>query len=209
MKTQILKTTLLISLSLWIFSSCKKDKNEPQPENPTPPANTGEIITTMKLIFTDTLNAFSSTYIVKDPDGDGGQSFTQYDSVVTLASNSVYRLEILLLDESKNPIDTISKEVLAEGADHMFFFTPNTTINSSNPISVNHTGSNTLIKYSDLDNASTPRGIGLKTLWSTSNSTGSTKHPLTIKLKHQPGVKDGTEAPGETDIELNFKLIIQ
>ena len=32
------------------------------------------------------------------------------------------------------------------------------------------------------------------------------KSPLTIELKHQPGVKDGTYAPGETDIQVAFKL---
>ena len=205
-----MKTIILLFFSVAItLGSCKKDKNEPQPENPTPPANTGEVITTMKLIFTDTLTQNTFTNVVKDPDGDGGQSFTQYDSIITLNPNSTYQLSILLLDESKNPVDTISNEVLEEGADHMFFFTPNTILNSSNPYTILHSGSGTNIKYTDLDNASTPRGIGLNTLWSTGNSTGNTKHNLTIKLKHQPGVKDGTEGPGETDIELNFKVIVQ
>lgn len=209
MKTKM-KTMVIGMLTFLIFfTACKKDKNEPAPNNPTPPANTGEVITTMKLIFTDTLTQSSFVNIVKDPDGDGGQGFTQYDSIITLNANSAYNLEILLLDESKNPVDTISNEVLAEGADHMFFFTPNSILNSGNPYTVLHNGSSTTIKYIDLDGATTPRGIGLRSLWSTSTSTGSTKHPITIKLKHQPSVKDGTESPGETDIELNFKVIIQ
>jgi hypothetical protein len=28
-------------------------------------------------------------------------------------------------------------------------------------------------------------------------------------LKHQPGSKNGTEAPGETDVELNFYTQVQ
>jgi hypothetical protein len=34
------------------------------------------------------------------------------------------------------------------------------------------------------------------------------KSPLFITLKHQPGVKNGTFAPGDTDIEIPFKLKI-
>ena len=60
-----------------------------------------------------------------------------------------------------------------------------------------------LVLYLDANN----RGIGLSTLW-TAPSMMMGKSPLTIELKHQPSVKDGSYAPGETDIQVGFKLIV-
>jgi len=48
--------------------------------------------------------------------------------------------------------------------------------------------------------------IGLKTQWQAKNLTSG---ELTLTLKHQPGVKDGTCDPGETDVEVVFPISIQ
>ena len=48
--------------------------------------------------------------------------------------------------------------------------------------------------------------VGLATQWTVGiASVGTTQ----VVLKHQPGVKDGTCAPGDTDIELDFVTEIQ
>ena len=64
----------------------------------------------------------------------------------------------------------------------------------------------TTIRYTDSDNGTPSRSIGLRTRIRTATTAKGSKLPLQIVLKHQPGVKDGTYAPGETDIEVNFKL---
>lgn len=214
MKT-IIRTTVLLGMMLMLLStSCRKKKNEPTPGNPLPTPNTQEVITTFKLILTDSATSTVYTYFYKDPDGDGGQAAfygpgttstsTQSDSVFTLSPNATYFAEILLLDETKNPIDTISNEVGEEGADHMLFF------NSSNPIGTPYTvmlaGSGIQITYTDLDAGSPQRGIGLQTRWRTYGA--SSKSPVNIILKHQPGVKDGTITPGDTDVDVTFKVIV-
>jgi len=212
MKTTKIITSISFAILL-LLSACKKDKKtpEPAPNNPPPPTNTEEVITTMKLYLTDSATNAVSIYGFEDIDGDGGNAgiflgANQSDSVFTLAANTTYFMEIFLLDKTKNPVDTISNEVEEEGNDHMFFF------NTSNPIGTPFTttlsGSNIKITYTDLDTGTPTRGIGLTTRLRTYASTGTSKNPFIIALKHQPGVKDGTFAPGETDLEIPFKVMV-
>jgi hypothetical protein len=206
MKTTITTVALLAMLAS-TFTACKKDKKEdPTPQQPAPPVNEAELITTMKITLHDTTTHTNATYVFSDLDGPGGNPATfggtnQSDSVINITANHVYEATILLLDQTKSPADTISNEVEEEGADHMFFF--NSIAPTGTPYNTYLSGSMTNIKYLDLD--ANNRGIGLSTLW-TAPSMMMPKSPLSIELKHQPSVKDGSYAPGETDIQVGFKL---
>jgi hypothetical protein len=216
MKNKIKLLISVLTLILVTGTSCRdKKKNDPAPSNPAPPANTEEVITTVKMIFTDSVTLAQTSYMYKDPDGDGGQAAfyggtNQSDSVFTLMANNTYSVEILLLDETKNPVDTISHEVEEEGDEHMFFYNNgnNTILNSGNPYTVQLNGSNIVVTYLDLDAGSPQRGIGLKTKFKTGASTGSAKNLLNVVLKHQPGTKNGTFTPGDTDVDVSFKVIV-
>jgi hypothetical protein len=202
----IITTAALLAMLGTTFTACKKDKKEdPAPQQPAPPANETELITTMKITLRDTTTNINTTYVFSDLDGAGGNPATfgnsGADSVINITANHVYEATILLLDQTKTPADTISNEVEEEGADHMFFF--NSIAPTGTPYNTYLSGSMTNIKYLDLD--ANNRGIGLSTLW-TAPSMMMAKSPLTIELKHQPGVKDGSYAPGETDIQVGFKL---
>ena len=202
----IITTAALLAMLGTTFTACKKDKKEdPAPQQPAPPANEAELITTMKITLRDTATQTITTYVFSDLDGAGGNPATfgnsGADSVINITANHVYEATILLLDQTKTPADTISNEVEEEGADHMFFF--NSIAPTGTPYNTYLSGSMTNIKYLDLD--ANNRGIGLSTLW-TAPSMMMAKSPLTIELKHQPNVKDGSFAPGETDIQVGFKL---
>lgn len=212
-------STRIILAAILLFSlSCKKDKKDPEPApQPTVPVNEEEVITTFKLMLTDSANGTVATYMFKDPDGEGGQaayygptSTTQTDSVFTLAPNTTYYGELIILDETKSPADSVSNEVKEEGDEHMFFYnhSANVVVNAGNPYAVQLNGSSIKITYTDLDAGSPQRGIGLKTKWRTAVATGAIKYPLNITLRHQPGVKDGTYAPGDSDISVDFKVKI-
>ena len=202
----IITTAALLAMLGTTFTACKKDKKEdPAPQQPAPPANEAELITTMKITLRDTINNTSLTYVFSDLDGAGGNPATfgnsGADSIINITANHVYEATILLLDQTKTPVDTISNEVEEEGADHMFFF--NSIAPTGTPYNTYLSGSMTNIIYLDLD--ANNRGIGLSTEW-TAPSMMMAKSPLTIELKHQPSVKDGSYAPGETDIQVGFKL---
>lgn len=209
-KQLIVSAFIVIATSL-LFISCKKDKNTPTPtpNNPPPPANTEEVITTMKLYLTDSATNAVTVFAFEDADGDGGNAglfsgTNQADSVINLTANTTYFMEIFLLDVTKNPVDTISNEVEEEGKDHMFFF--NASSPSGTPFTTVLAGSNIKVIYTDLDAGTPARGIGLTTRVRTYSATGSNKYPFTVSLKHQPGVKDGTFTPGDTDVEIPFKV---
>ncbi|MBA3683102.1 MAG: hypothetical protein H0W73_18355 [Bacteroidetes bacterium] len=218
-----MKTTTKMMLSAavavaLVAVSCKKKDKDPEPTPPTttgnPPPNEQEIITTMNVIIDN--GTTTATYFYKDPDGDGGiagfygpgatTTSSQTDSVINLLANKNYTVNLLLLDETKNPVDTISNEVLEEAADHMFFFnqqSPSALPNAS--VTIN--GTNLTITYKDTDGATTPLPIGLLTEWMT-GSTTATKKELNIELKHQPNIKNGTYAPGDVDAAVPFKIKI-
>lgn len=182
--------------SLWISSvsivllitglySCKKDEQKP---NDTPSAiqNEEELITTFTITLTDAVGVEPTVEATfRDTDGEGGNTPTTFDYIV-LQSNTTYNATITLLNESVAPAENISEEVHEEGDEHIFCFEP--------------TNSNVTITRTDSDGT---YGIGLTSDWTTGDASSGT---VLISLKHQPGVKNGTCEPGETDIELLFNV---
>ncbi len=217
--------TACMAMLLLSFSGCKKKKGEePAPNDPINP-NPPELITTLKLSLTDTSTHITTVYSFSDLDGDGGNAgayggTNQSDSVITLLANHAYTGNVLLIDESVGRHDTISAAVSGdESAEHMFFYNGNpanagnnygnTVLSHIIPYTVKTNGSNITIKYTDTDNGTPIRNIGLNTLWYGLSSSSGNKYPLELSLKHQPGEKDGTYMPGETDVLILFKVLIQ
>ena len=186
MKKNVLFSTVLLFFVL-VLNSCKKD--------PVVDPNEGELITTVKLKLTNTLlaGALPLVFEFKDLDGEGGAIPVKFDSIVLL-KNAIYICEVSLLNESVSPADDITKEIKAEANDHQFYFVPS----SSNLLSVSN--------Y-DTDTNNLP--LGLNTTWVTGLNAGT--GTIRVVLKHKPGTKAANDLinKGDTDIELNFKLIIQ
>lgn len=184
-----MKTIHLMISGLMIasISSCKKDDDLPQIPQPT--INEGEVITTMTLTFTDQAAVQPTvTATFRDPDGEGGNGPDVFDAI-RLAPGTTYNVSILLLNETESPADTISNEILEEDDEHLFCFTAS--------------GADVTITRTDTDGT---YEVGLASQWVTGMAGNGT---VTVVLKHQPGVKDGTCAPGDTDIEVEFVTEIQ
>jgi len=183
MKTKI-KFGLVCMVAL---ASCKKDAD--LVEVPPPVGNEVELITTMTLLFSDDAGINPDvTATFRDPDGDGGLDYDIFDTI-RLMNNTTYNTSILLLNETVSPADTISNEVLDEDDEHFFCFTPSLA--------------NLFIVRTDSDGM---YEVGLQSQWTTGNAENGTTQ---IVLKHQPDVKDGTCAPGETDIDVTFVTEVQ
>jgi hypothetical protein len=186
-KFKFVGTALLAGL---LVVGCKKDDKHAEDNHEH---DESELITSVQLNFSTNLaSGKDSTFTVlfDDPDGTGGNKPTAFDTI-RFAANKTYTCDLILLDKSKNPVDTISNEVKEEKDDHLFFFTPSDK--DALTVTIN-----------DLDNKSLP--FGLKTSWVTKKATNGT---IQVKLMHQPGVKDGTSQKGETDIEVDFPLVIK
>jgi len=210
------------------LTACKKHK-DPEPTSPPSTAeNDPEVITTLRIYIWDSITNAAingSPFTFKDPDGDGGQSGSflnnGVDSVINLSANTTYKTRVIILDETKNPVDSTSNDIgIDEGYEHMFFYngdpsqsnnnSGNTILKSGYPnYTVKLNGSVVRIRYTDSDNGAAhgnpTRNIGLQTYLTTS-SASTTKFPFIATLRHQPGVKDGTYAPGETDVSVEFKV---
>jgi hypothetical protein len=95
-----------------------------------------------------------------------------------------------MLDESKNPVEDITEEIKEEADEHLIVY--------------KITAANLSIQITDKDSKNLP--LGLLSKWkSGSISNGH----LLVSLKHQPGIKDGSADKGETDVEINFPVIIR
>jgi len=166
-----------------LITGCKKDKNavgDPDDHD----HDDAELITSMVLEFSDTANVQPNvTVAFRDPDGEGGNAATEFDTIA-LAANTVYSVKITLLDESKNPAVKISDEVKTEGDEHLFCF--------------DVTGANINVARTDSDGK---YEIGLDSRWTVAAASNGT---VKVTLKHQPGVKNGTCGVGDTDVEVNF-----
>jgi hypothetical protein len=177
---------LLLMITI-IMAACNKNKK--QVTIPEPILNQPELITTLILTLSDSASTTNKVVAsFRDTDGEGGQPPVITDTL-KLAKNKTYYASIILLDETKVPIDTVSNEVLKEAVDHQFFFT-------HQKVAIQTT-------YRDKDAKNLP--VGLLTQWRTKTpSTGTSK----IVLRHQPGIKNGSEGPGETDVEVTFNTKI-
>lgn len=180
----ILVTRSILSLVMvMIFlSSCKKD-------DPTP-VNEEEVITTLKVVLTPAGGGIPVTLEFKDQDGDGSNPPVKTVSG-PLSANKTYTGVITLLDESRAVVKDITEEVDEEAEEHLFCFVV--------------TGSNLTVTASDADSNGLP--VGLSSSWITT-SAGSTS--VKITLRHQPGTKTGLcPGTGETDVEVDFSLVVQ
>ena len=182
------KLIILVLGAVALFQSCKKDKDEVA--TPAPPANESEVITTLRITFTDSANtADVRTAEFRDPDGPGGVAYDRFDTI-RLDSNRTYFATILLLNETASPVDTISNEVLDEADEHLFCFTPS--------------GTSASVTVTDRDGNNLP--IGLQSTWITTSAGSGT---MNVSLHHQPGIKNGDCALGETDVEVLFVVEIE
>lgn len=189
MKTITTYAILIITLFTLFLAGCKKDDDTPSPVDPTLPPNEEELITTLILSFVDTAGVQPSVqYAFRDPDGDGGNLPTEFDTI-RLAANTYYSATVQLLNESVSPAEDITLEVQEEDDEHLFCYVPSNT-----NVSIDRTDSDGTFE------------VGITSSWNTGAVSNGT---TTVTLKHQPGTKDGTCAPGETDVEITFVTEIQ
>ncbi len=190
-----LKNALFIAALGGALTACRKDDDD-SPTPPAPPVNEQELITTVNMIFTSPDSTDQREWSWRDLDGDGGN--VPVITTEPLAANASYALRIEVLDESNmSAVEDITEEILAEDAEHQFFFIT--------------TGTNATIQYTDQDGNGNP--VGVASLWTLGMASTGT---ATVVLRHEPdkgaaGVSAGdiTNAGGDTDIEVEFPFVIE
>jgi hypothetical protein len=176
-----MKYIAMVAITAATLAACDRDPVLPNEE---------ELITT--LIYT--LNAGDSigtaTFTFRDIDGDGGQP--PVITADTLFAGSVYSGTITLLDESGSSTEDITTEIEEEAEAHRFYFTG--SFIADNPITI-----------SDVDDNGF--AVGLSTVL---NAVTPGNSVLRITLRHNPDKSKPLEtAGGETDIEVEFPIVVQ
>jgi len=185
-----------------VMTSCKPDEIVPEEENEL------EVITDVKLVFTNTADA---TDIVEaraqDPDGTGVEDLAILDEI-NLDTSKTYTLTFEIFNNLDSPGENIGNEILEEDEEHQIFFSFSNDA-FSNPLgNGNIDNAADPINYNDSD--ANGNSVGLSTNWTTP-STQLTGGNFTVRLQHQPDVKTASSGAndGDTDFELSFFLNIQ
>ncbi|RAJ10796.1 hypothetical protein LX64_00403 [Chitinophaga skermanii] len=184
---------IVLGTSLF-FTACKKeDDNDPT-------ENANEEITTLKLTFVNNANAADKVVANwRDIDGIGGNAPT-IDSVI-LKANTTYTVYTDVYDERVSPVDTVTAEIIKEGIEHRVFHLFFATANSSVADALTNVATVTPL---DKDEKGLPLGLE-----NTIATKGAFKGVYRVIIRHQPGAKDGTFAPGSTDVDTEFPFAIK
>lgn len=175
----VFKSLFFLSAFSVVLASCKKDQV---------PVNEEELITTVKLNFTEVGTGTVTTATFRDIDGEGGNPPSLFETVNLLSGRS-YQVRIEVLNESVSPAENITDEIIAEANDHQFYFQP----------------SGVAVAVTNLDTDPNGLPLGVNSVW-TAAATGSGTIRLT--LKHKPGIKAANDllTVGDTDIELDWDV---
>jgi hypothetical protein len=211
-------TTLFIA-GLLTMSGCNKKEST---VSPAPPGN--ETLSTVELVYQNTANtADTGRAIWRQLDLTGVKPADTSLAKISLKANAVYNVQVVILDEVSDApnVDQVTPEILARENYHLFFFQPtpvapaSLVISNSTPYIPVEDGTvtsaagpylNLSVARTDLDTNNPPLQIGLQDKFTTATaSTGS----LRVVLRHQPNAKNGTYAPGSTDLDVSYQVTIQ
>ena len=143
---------------------------------------------------------------------------------LVLKANATYTGQLGILDKSQSPTFDVGKEITDSRANyHHVFYQPLPTAGAYVIPAPTGTGADTYpapiptplpsttplnltVTTTDVDSNSPPLPLGFQTRFvAGAASTGY----LRVVLRHQPNVKDGTFAPGSTDLDVGFTVTIQ
>ena len=186
--------TILTILAIVISSCSKEDPKKPIITNPQ------EVLTTILIKGynqNDSLNTnYQFNYKWEDLDGDGGN--LPVIDTINLDSGIIYTCEIIILDKTKTPFDTVSNAIEEEKNAHQFFFTPSANLISKIKAEI--------LDF-DTNIPSLPVGLSFN-LNTKSNQSFTTPilGSLNIVLSHYDGVPKTIEKSSESDIDINFPV---
>ena len=181
-------------------------------DNPDPPANDQEVITTVTLTFTPAAGAVVVAAHA-DPENDGAPVIDP----ITLTNGTTYALSVTFENELEAPAEDITVEVDAESADHQ-------VIVYGDGVEGPATGANAarLVTHAYADEDENALPIGLE---NTVVAVAAGAADLRLMLRHLPPESDtpvkvatiasdfaaggSTAIPGDVDADVTFPLTVE
>ncbi|MAT89419.1 MAG: type 1 periplasmic binding fold superfamily protein [Flavobacteriaceae bacterium] len=184
---KLFKYACIFSIVILGFTSCSNNDDDATPQV----VNEEEIITTLNVSLTAEGSFVMLTS--RDLDGDGPNP-PEVTVSGNLLANTTYVGILEVLNETEDPAEDITLEVLEEDEEHQFFHLVGGGLNATT-------------SYGDFDDNGNPLGVNFAL--DTGDASSGT---LTIVLRHEPNKpNDGTleDAGGETDIRADFNITIE
>jgi hypothetical protein len=206
--------------ALILLNSCSKD------EQVVSPTIDNEALTTVQLQLTNVADADDKPIAQWEQllDNNGNPEPVDISQAnLTLKAKATYSAKLVLLDKTQNPVFVVSDEIQERANYHLFFYQP---LPTNKPLVIPHNASDpndvypgpiptpvpdrdplTLtVTLTDHDTNPQQYPVGLESTFTTgAASTGW----LRVVLRHQPNSKNGTYAPGSTDLDVGFVVTIQ
>jgi len=213
------KIFFILSACALLATSCSKD------EEVVSPTISNEALTTVQLKLTNVNDATDAPIAqweqLLDNNGNPLPADISNASLV-LKPDATYTGYLQLLDKTQSPAFDVSAEIKERSNYHLFFYQPLPTANAllipapagtdvypapiPMPLPAGAAPLNLSITVTDHDGNKTPLPLGLETKF-VSGSAGAGW--LRIVLRHQPNLKNGSFAPGSTDLDVGFNVTIQ
>jgi hypothetical protein len=206
------KLTFMFLGTAVLFAGCSKE------EQAVAPTIANESLTTVVLNLTNQANPSDTTSCRYKYHFDNSGNVVSADStVLNLKANAKYNVAVNIYDELQQPVFNVGQEIRERQNYHLLFFQP-TPISAANLITGNTSpyipGTltsaagpylNLSVVRTDHDTNTPALEVGLTDTFTTgAASTGN----LEVILRHQPNAKNGTFAPGSTDLDVNYKVTI-
>jgi len=176
---RVMRTAIWITagLAMAVLSTACKKASNPNDENEH------EAINKVELAFSRQ-GAAGATFVMEDPDGDGGNPPSRIDTI-RLSAGQVYTLDVRIKNIVAGQEKDITPTIAAQGRAHEFYFIPS--------------GVNVAVVKNDRDASGYP--VGLNSTWTVGGTgTGS----ILLKLMHKTGIKGPNDAPtvGHSDLQV-------
>ncbi|MET4080213.1 hypothetical protein ABIB40_000153 [Pedobacter sp. UYP30] len=210
-----LKRTVYVLLGSALFYGGCSSKSE----EAVAPTISNEALTSISLNLTNRADVSDKATCKYVYHLNNNGEITSTDSTsLKLKPNAVYDMQIVMLDTTQTPVFNVSNEVKERSNYHLFFFQPSpvsaanlafgTTSASIPGTDASATGPylNLTVVRADKDTNSPALQVGLQNVFTTGAASSG---KLKVILRHQPNAKNGTFAPGSTDLEANFPVTIQ
>ena len=173
-----------IVIALITTGSCNKKEQSPVINV------SNEVITTLKIKavnVADPTDTPSAKCVQLDRSGATPPDTSNF--TLNLRKNASYKVQLRILDT----LTDITDEILARQNYHLYCFYP-------------ASGLNLMVTLTDHDTNTPQLPIGLQDNFATgATSSGA----LEINMRHQPNVKDGTCAPGTSDLDAFYYVKVQ
>lgn len=182
------KPLLYLTAGAWLLTACNND------EQSVAPTTDNEALTTVTLQLTNKADATDVVTATVDNLNQTAPDFSK--ATLNLKSNATYSGQISLLDKSRTPPLDATAEIRKLVNEHLFVYTPA----PAGLLTVTLTDK-------DTNPAPGPYPVGITFELTPMAKAGT--GTLNVVLRHQPNSKNGTAAPGTSDLDTTFPVVVR